>query len=92
MKEVPASQRTVSEVSSESVLIEEKNRYTMTSSATKALTKHINRFTPSQSNSETINDERVVGKQTPSILAESHIIAEESYSAGQTRQTEAPQE
>ena len=91
MKDLPSSQRTVSEVSSESVLIEEKNRYIMTSSATKALSKHINRFTPSQSNSETINDERVVGNQTPSILSNSHKIAEESHSAGQTRQTEAPQ-
>jgi hypothetical protein len=50
----------------------------MSSSATKKLAERINRFSPMKPSSDTMNDEKVVGKHTPSISEKTFIVAEGS--------------
>ena len=62
MKQLPSSQKTVSDESSEHLMIEEKDRYQMSLSASKKLAEQINRFSPMKPSSDQMNDEKVVGK------------------------------
>ena len=78
MKQVPSSIRTITDESSEYIMIDDKGRYHMTSSATKKLVERINRFSPVKSSSDMMNDEKVVGKHTPSISEKTFKVTEDS--------------
>ena len=60
MKQVPSSQKTVTDESSEHLMIDLKGRYHMSSSATKKLAECINQLSPHKSVSGQTNDEKVV--------------------------------
>ena len=59
-------------------MIDDNGRYHMTSSATKKLVERINRFSPVKSSSDMMNDEKVVGKHTPSISEKTFKVTEDS--------------
>ena len=59
-------------------MIDVKGRYQMTSSATKNLAERINRLSPVKPFSDMMNDEKVVGKHTPSISEKTFKVTEDS--------------
>ena len=70
-------------------MIDDKSRYQMSSSATKKLAERINRFSPMKPSSDQMNDEKVIGKHTPSISEKTIKVTEDSQFPLQAHSEEA---